>query len=31
MEFILVIVLLILLFGGSFGYYRGGHYGRGVA
>ena len=26
-----VIILLILLFGGGFGYYRGGYYSRGVA
>jgi len=30
MELILVIFLLILLFGGGFGYYRGGYYGRGI-
>ncbi len=29
MELILLIFLVILLFGGGFGYYRGGYYGRG--
>ena len=29
MEFILVIVLVIFLFGGGIGYYRGGYYSRG--
>jgi integrase len=29
MELILIIIPLILLFGGGFGYYRGGYYGRG--
>jgi hypothetical protein len=29
MEMILLVVLVILLFGGGFGYYRGGYYGRG--
>jgi len=31
MELIPVIILLIFLFGGGFGYYRGGYYGRGGA
>jgi hypothetical protein len=29
MELVLLIVLLVLLFGGGYGYYRGGYYGRG--
>jgi hypothetical protein len=29
MDLILLIVLLFVLFGGGFGYYRGGYYGRG--
>jgi hypothetical protein len=29
MELVLLIFLLVLLFGGGFGYYRGGYYGRG--
>jgi hypothetical protein len=30
MELILVTILLIILFGGGFGYYRGGYHTRGV-
>ncbi|MGC2413339.1 MAG: hypothetical protein WA459_11670 [Stellaceae bacterium] len=29
MDLILLVVLLFVLFGGGFGYYRGGYYGRG--
>jgi hypothetical protein len=30
MELILVVILLVLLFGGGFGYYRGGYHSRGA-